>query len=211
MKTRISRAGSLLKAVLRAKDKPLAYLLHSGYAIRGFTFIELMIVLAVMSLLLAFAAPRMAGHLAGLTLSTAAKRTASSLRYARSQALATGIPHAAIFDCERRQLIVTAVPRQHEPTLPEGSVVPEEPIEPPQRREIKIYKLPEEVRFDTIDIGDSRCNEPHGDSICQMVFYADGTSHGGTVTIMDERDRRYEIEVEVITGSVHLAEDREPS
>ncbi|MCX8043867.1 MAG: prepilin-type N-terminal cleavage/methylation domain-containing protein [Desulfobacterota bacterium] len=177
---------------------------------RGFTLIELMIVLAIMSLMLAFAAPRMLGNLTGLTITTAAKKTAGSLRYARSQAVASGIPYAAIFDCEQHRLIVARVPRLADAGAHQNiSAASEETPDGAPHREIKIYQLPEGVRFDTIDIGGSRCNESGRNGICQMVFYADGTSQGGKVTIMDTRERRYGVEVDIITGGVTLEEDTE--
>lgn len=183
--------------------------MHRRYASAGFTLIELMIVLAVMSFLLVLAAPRMAGNLLGLTLATAAKKTAGTLRYARSQALATATPHAAVFDCEQHRLIVAPLPRPADMTVPATTAVFDEAVEQSPRRQIKTYILPEEVWFDVVDIGTGRCNEPGGADICQMVFYADGTSQGGTITIMDSRDRRYEIHVETLTGEVTLEEPSE--
>ena len=190
----------------KAEDKFVATVGHCRCAGNGFTLIELMIVLAVMSLLLVLTAPRMAGNLLGLTLTTAAKKTASMLRYARSQALATGTPHAAVFDCEQHRLIVAPLPRTADMTVLAAAAVPHETVEEYSPRQIKTYTLPEQVRFDVVDIGTSRCNESSGSDICQMVFYADGTSHGGHITIMDSRDRRYEIRVEILTGEVALEE-----
>ena len=175
---------------------------------RGFSLVELMIVLAVMSLLLMFAAPRMAGNLTGLTLKTAAKKTAGMVRYARSQAVATGVPHAAVFDCERQTVIVAALTRPAERGLPagEGAGDAEESPEPAPRREVKMYALPEDVRIDIVSVGGAECNRSGDIAICQMVFYADGTTQGGAVTIVDAKERRYDIAVDFLTGCVTLEE-----
>lgn len=174
---------------------------------RGFSLVELMIVLAVMSLLLMFAAPRMAGNLTGLTLKTAAKKTAGMVRYARGQAVATGVPHAAVFDCERHALIVAALPGPVDRRLSAAADDDDkEPSPAAPRRDVKTYALPEDIRFDTVDIGGDACNRSGGSDICQMVFYADGTTQGGAVAIVDAKERRYDITVDFLTGCVTLEE-----
>lgn len=183
---------------------------------RGFSLVEIMIVLAVMSLILAFAAPRMAGNFLGLTLETTAKKIAGALRYARSQALNTGITHAAIFDCEQNHLIIAGLPSPAGGGMPGALAaaaaagreldVPETTGDSLPRPGIKTYPLPEEVRFATVVIGGTLCKDSNGQDICQMVFFADGTTQGGEIIIADTKERTYSIDVNFLTGIVSLAE-----
>lgn len=183
---------------------------------RGFTLVEIMIVLAVMSLILAFAAPRMAGNLLGLTLETTAKKIAGALRYARSQALNTGITHAAIFDTEQNRLIIAALIKPSAGGMPAAAVAAaaavEEAVEPEPaegrlpKQDIKTYPLPEEVRFETIAIGGELCKDSGGNDICQMVFFPDGTTQGGEIIIADTKQRTYSIDINFLTGIVSLEE-----
>jgi len=54
---------------------------------RGFTLIEIIIVLVIMGLMAAFAGPRIAKSLGGLSLRTTAKKVAGALRYAKSRSV----------------------------------------------------------------------------------------------------------------------------
>jgi len=121
--------------------------------------------------------------------------------------VATGVPHAAVFDCERHTLIVAALTGPADKPLPAATDDDDEAPSPAApRRDVKTYALPDAIRFDTVDIGGEACNRPGGSDICQMVFYADGTTQGGAAAIVDDRERRYDITVDFLTGCVTLEE-----
>lgn len=60
---------------------------HSSRPINGFTLVELMVTLAILTLLLAIGVPSMQGFLASRQAQAQADTFASALRYARSEAL----------------------------------------------------------------------------------------------------------------------------
>ncbi|MEI6126176.1 MAG: prepilin-type N-terminal cleavage/methylation domain-containing protein [Pseudomonadota bacterium] len=183
----------------------------------GFTLIELMIVLIIMSIMLAFAAPRFAKDLLSLSLETTAKKVAGALRYARSQALSTGHIYNAIFDCENNRVILaeSGTPSPADALRMANAAAALEKTEGGEGagkvpvREIKIYPLPEEINLSTITIADTVCNEDNGKAICQMAFYPDGTSQGGEIALTDAKDRAYGISVDFLTGVVLLEEQTE--
>lgn len=70
---------------------------------RGFTLLELLVVLTISTLALAVALPRFAALLPGAELKSYSRQTAALLRLARGQAIATGEEVALVLDQEGRQ------------------------------------------------------------------------------------------------------------
>jgi prepilin-type N-terminal cleavage/methylation domain-containing protein len=80
----------------------------SGNNSRGFTLLELIVVLIIISLVSAFVAPKLTGPLSNLDLKTASKNISSSLRYMRSHAAAEKTTCAALFDLDRNRLVLAS-------------------------------------------------------------------------------------------------------
>lgn len=190
---------------------------------RGFTMIELMIVLVVMGVVIAFVGPRVAGGLMGLHVRTAALQTAAMLRYARSKAVNTGCAYHVIFDgIKRRVILLQAVSEDRSgPQFPDMDIdagwpagdaqLPEDfddvgavrQAEPEQ----KIYPLPDGVLFENMIIADVDSAVLGDEMVMMLTFYPNGTSPGGLLTIADARERRYFITVEAVSGSVRVNEE----
>lgn len=73
----------------------------------GFTLLELVIVLALLSIVLAIAAPSLARWGWGRELANAGDEVLTATRWARGQAIATGTPHRVEFDLANRSFHVT--------------------------------------------------------------------------------------------------------
>jgi len=71
---------------------------------RGFTLIELMVVLAIAALVLTLVPPIFSAAMPGVELRSAARRTMASLSLARETAIRTGAAVALIVDVEQRKL-----------------------------------------------------------------------------------------------------------
>ena len=67
---------------------------------RGFTLVELLVVLAIAGLVLAVAPPLISSVMPGVELKAAARRTAGALRLAREIAIADGRDTAWVIDIE---------------------------------------------------------------------------------------------------------------
>ncbi len=68
---------------------------------RGFTLIELIVVMALLSVVLAIAAPRLGGFLSGRNVQEEARRMLSITRYARAEAISRGEPMQVWFDVNK--------------------------------------------------------------------------------------------------------------
>lgn len=158
----------------------------------GFTLLELLVVLVIISLIAGFVGPRLGGSLTRLQLKTGTKKVASALRYARSQAASRCTPYVALLDFEDS----TTTIQVHRPeTDGEESATEADDLHNPRPRH---FRLPEGVRFDQAISGDEEWDA----GIFVIGFYPDGASTGGRVILADEKDRRYAIDVDFITGTV---------
>lgn len=71
---------------------------------RGFTLVELLVVLAIAALAMATVPPMFSAALPGLEMKSAARRTLTSLRLARELAIRQGADRVLIVDVEERRL-----------------------------------------------------------------------------------------------------------
>lgn len=180
---------------------------------RGFSLIELMIVLVIMGFMLAFAGPRVAKGLRGLSLKTTVKKVSGALRYARSRAVNTGRLYYAVFDAEKNRVII--VPSldpagfnmgEHDNATDEEAYQEEDGAKAAFGKgaapEIKIYPLPDGITFEKITIGEMSDEDEEGDEIYQMTFFPNGTSQGCEVILTDTKERMFLIAVNFMTGVV---------
>ena len=65
---------------------------------RGFSLLEIVLVIAIIALASLLAAAALTGGIDGLRLRSAAREVAAQLRYTRAQALATGVPQRFTID-----------------------------------------------------------------------------------------------------------------
>ncbi len=179
----------------------------------GFTLIELVVVLVIMSFLFAIVGPAVMKGLSGITLKTAVKKVASALRYARSQAVNRDQSYSVIFDREQNRVVVRSIPNpapsiQDEESEEESGVAEGE--EPEYKKELskvdlKEFFLPEGVAFDEITIGGKMLSGKK-EAIVQLFFYPDGTSQGGELSLANTRELAFTIAVDFLTGVVTIAE-----
>lgn len=162
---------------------------------RGFTLLELLVVLLLVGLVSALVVPRMLASLPGVQLKSAARAVAASLRYARSQAVFQTTPYVAAFDGARARLVV-------EPVAVAGAA-PEWGEEPatrggPEGR--RVYELPTGVEVEVLG-GEVAAD---GTETARVLFFPRGDSTGGRVVLRDPRQREYAIIIDPITGIVEI-------
>jgi general secretion pathway protein H len=168
----------------------------------GFTLLELLVVLVVISLVSGFVGPRLAGSLTQLNLKTGSKKLASALRYARSQAASQCVAYEVLLDFEDRKATVRI--QEKEAAIEAGVDISEIDEDHPKERP-RHFQLPEGVRFDRVVSGDEEWDA----GAFSLAFYPDGGSSGGRVILADEKDRRYRIDVDFVTGIVTVKADQE--
>ncbi|MBK6982635.1 MAG: prepilin-type N-terminal cleavage/methylation domain-containing protein [Betaproteobacteria bacterium] len=120
---------------------------------RGFTLLELLLVLVIVAAGYAMVVRLNAGGVSGAELKSAARAVAAGLRDARGTAIATQESAALTLDLENRSMEVSGGRRAR--TLP-------------QRLDLKLYTAQSEI-----------VDDKHG----AIRFYPDGSSTGGRVTL----------------------------
>ncbi|MHB8908686.1 MAG: GspH/FimT family pseudopilin [Syntrophales bacterium] len=173
---------------------------------RGFTLLELIVVLVIISLMSALVVPRLMGPMSNLDLKTAAQKISASLRYVRSRAASEKRTYVALFDFDKNRLVIV------NPPLLKGDFQGNNredraPIEPPENEKegpdgSKTYHLPDGVKLAK---GVSREGAVTA-GLFRISFFPSGGSSGGEITLANERGKLYKIMVDFITGTVQLSE-----
>lgn len=120
---------------------------------RGFTLVELLVVLAIAGLMLAVAPPLISSVMPGVELKAAARRTAGALRLAREVAIASGRDIAWVIDIDSNRYRIDGDHRGG--SLPAGLAV-------------ELVAAEDEMQSDTVGA---------------IRFFPDGSSTGGRVIL----------------------------
>jgi len=156
---------------------------------KGFSLLELMVVLILMSVTIALVAPSLSRLSRTVELKGAVKKVSAILRYCRSEATNKGQTYQALFDLNLREIrIQSTALKQEEDAKGEAKVFE------------KTYLLPEGIRMKGVDIPSSQDTS----NLPRIEFYPTGGSNGGEI-LLDTQDRRgYKIKVDFVTGTVKV-------
>ena len=163
---------------------------------KGFSLIELLVVLVIISVFSAFVAVNVAGSLSNVALKTASKKVAASLRYARSRAIAESVPYVALLDLNRNRLTVKPDVKSSE-TGDQSDGLSLETI----RDGVKRFNLPEDVRFKNALAYDGSESDSR---FFAVVFMPNGCSSGGTILLENRRKRGSKVKIDFVTGTVRV-------
>jgi type II secretion system protein H len=168
---------------------------------RGFSLIEVMVVLILISLSTYLVTPFFARFSKTVELKGAVKKISAILRYGRSEAVNRGRVYQVLFDPELKQVHVQAIIEEKE----ENEVAKDETKEVTKNEskdefKQKTYALPKGV-----EIKEVKSNSPQYPSDYAVIeFYPNGGSNGGTIRL-DGTDRKgYLIKVHFLTGIVEI-------
>lgn len=155
----------------------------------GFTLLELLVVLIIISLMSVMVVPKLAGPLDNLKLKTSANKLAAVLRFARNQAATEKIIVSALFDYKNGRISIVSAPVK-------SSIDNIQSID-------EAYDLPEGIKVESIDYNDSK---KAGDNEF-IRFFPSGGSSGGTITLVNEKGGRKKLDIDFITGGVKLLDE----
>ncbi len=124
---------------------------------RGFTLLELLVVLTLAAVLLATIPPLLSKGLSNAELRGAARQLAASLRFARSQAITKGEEAVLVLDVEQRRYRVQGMRRE--------------------------FHLPRELSVKIVTAE----SEVSGSDTGTIRFFPNGSSTGGRVTVANEK------------------------
>ncbi|MDA7086936.1 GspH/FimT family pseudopilin [Pseudomonas sp. SA3-5] len=148
---------------------------------RGFTLLELLVVLVIASLAISLVGPAFQRILPGLTLEAESRKLVALLRHARSQAILTGTRLAISQDPDSGGLLLSdreqpyILPQQFSLTLT-GGAGPGDPLT----------------------------------GAAQILFYPRGDSSGGSLSLSLEQGRSEDISVDWLSGRVQRGSPDEP-
>ena len=158
---------------------------------KGFSLIEVVVVLLIMSLSIALVMPSLSRFSSTVELKAAAKKLSAILRYYRSEAINKGKVYQILFDSDLNEVRVQPV------------VSTEEKGESEKKEENitqKIYALPKGIHIKEVKVESTQ----YPSDFPTIEFYSNGGSNGGAVTL-DSQDRQgYKIEVNFLTGIVAI-------
>ena len=154
----------------------------------GFTLLELIIVMIIVGLMSVLVVPVIGSSLSNLELKTAAKKTASALRYCRSKAAMQKTTYIAGIDFAANIISVENKKKSSEKQ--------DETDEP----DIKTYKLPDGVYVEKIVSADQEIDSGN----FKITFFSNGSCSGGLITLAGTRDKQYNINLDAITGIVTI-------
>jgi type II secretion system protein H len=145
----------------------------------GFTLLELVLVLLLMSLIAGLTLPFVASTLDRITLQSEVRQIASALQFARSEAISKKTLYAFHIDINEKQYWL-GIPKQEEITQPK-------PID------------------ETVRILDyQRTDETLTEGAFMILFYPRGNSSGGTLRFISINDKDeeniYVVNIDPITG-----------
>ena len=142
---------------------------------RGFTLLEIVLVMAIIALATVLAAAAMTGGFKGMQLKASAKEIASNLRYTRTQAIATGQPQRFVIDPVKH---VWQAPNAHHGSIPDKLA-----IEFTGAREAQVKGAPS--------------------SQGAIEFFPDGAATGGRIRLT-AGTAAWDIDVAWLTGQVKV-------
>ena len=168
-----------------------------GHYRRGFTLLELLVVMAIIAVVTALVVPRVGNSLSNLELKASARSVAASLRYANTRAMTVKKPYLAVIDPAKNVLVVSPLgPQGNEEGDEEGPA----PEEKPQSLRPRLYRLPDGVRFETREMETQGVEEGR----LVIYFWGNGTSSGGSFVLANKGGRRYLLTVDIVTSQVKI-------
>lgn len=147
---------------------------------KGFSLIELIIVLVIVGLSITLVTPSLSRFSKAVELKAATKKISGILRYYRSEAIQQGKVHQILFDSNLREVRIQL-------------------LEPTEEKVLKNkYPLPAGVQIKEVNIPAPQYLEDYP----AIEFYPSGGSNGGSI-LLDTPDRKgFRISVHFLTGMV---------
>ena len=158
---------------------------------KGFTLVELVIVLILIGLSISLAAPSLGRISKAVELKAGTKKVAAILRYYRSEAVQKGKVYQVIFDPSVGEVRIQSV----ETISTEGEAEKLEEI-----LQKKKYLIPREIQIKEVRIPFSQFPS----DFPTIEFYPSGGSNGGSFLLDIQNHKGYWILVHFLTGIVEI-------
>jgi len=158
---------------------------------KGYSLIELTVVLVLIALSIALVAPYLSRFSKTVELKAAVKKISAILRYYRSEAVNQGKVYRVFFDSGLKEVRVQAMDSMEEK---------KEEKKNGEKTAPKIYPLPDGVQMKEVKVDSPQ----YPSDIPAIEFYPNGGSNGGTVLLDSQDMKGYKIKVHFLTGIVEV-------
>lgn len=159
---------------------------------RGFTFLELMVVIAIMAVLIAFVVPNMAGPRERAALRSASRSLASAGLLARQLSISYGEETTLILRPQENEWQLEVTPR----TLTTRSRRADKDKEPLTEEEAP-QALPKQVTINSVKTNNV---EESLDGELRLTFFPNGSCSGMTIEVKNSREKSMTVDFERATG-----------
>lgn len=159
---------------------------------KGFTILELLVVLVIISLVAAFVAPRILSPNNNIRLKTTASKVSGALRYASNVALTEKKEMVVVFDIKNNKLYMVSAQRFHREYILESNTIKGEGFNE--------FYFHEDIKF-----MENLSSIERVDSCTFLIgFFPNGTSSGGNIVLGSDSGLQYSIQVDFITSIVKI-------
>ncbi len=191
---------------------------------RGFTLVEIMLVIAIFVLIAGIAVPMFSNSYAGAKLRSGARVVVMTHRYARNMAIMRQRPVAILLNERRGTFEVVLLTGKESENLTELTLPADDPDATFASRSMTndldvvavatnadavaedkatsdlLQGLPDGITIDSFDCQRPGSDEPDAPRV--IVYYQSGLSDGFTLRIADEHGRNVEITADPLTGEI---------
>jgi prepilin-type N-terminal cleavage/methylation domain-containing protein len=163
---------------------------------QGFSFIELILVTALIGLLSALIVPVFSHTLTNARLKAAAQKTKLMFRYAHTQAISQKAFRWVVVDRDERWVALINEPLQGTRSKADLSSLPT-----PE----KIFHYPEGVALGKIVVQGAEVYEPRS----AFVFFPNGSCSGGEIMLHAGTSRSFLVTLDALIGTARIGTDEE--
>jgi prepilin-type N-terminal cleavage/methylation domain-containing protein len=164
---------------------------------RGFTLLEVLIVLVIVTLLIGIAIPNFRGAFEQSKLETGSRTLATTFGTAQHLSVIHRLMFQIKFDIYNQEYQI----------VPESGFLKDNEDLPNFARR---HKLPDGVKFGSINISTPGAPDTGG-NLEYLAFYPNGSSDGATITIYDESGAIVTLQVMKATGLVKISNGPPPA
>ncbi|MFH1155010.1 MAG: prepilin-type N-terminal cleavage/methylation domain-containing protein [Pseudomonadota bacterium] len=169
---------------------------------RGFTLLELIIVLILIGILTAMVAPRLGVFRPGLELKTSSGKVAAIFRYAGDKAVSENRNICVAVDIDTGRVVMVDADLLADTGTEElGAAI--QAIRDKDPSATDEYQLPEGIAVDAVATPGVD-SESRDSGWAGFYFYTNGSSTGGTISLMNARKILSVISIAFITGTVRI-------
>lgn len=144
--------------------------------VKGFTLVELMVVVAIAAIMFAMMLPNVSGYMSSLEINAAAEELATDLRSARQLAISKNVKSAVVINVNARQYSLYRMP------------MPGEPLAGPTWSDGTNNYFPVTTRSLSGNGTIGYQSIPNASSSAYILFNSDGSSSGGTLYLMPDKE-----------------------